>query len=223
MAVGLDNILAVQSAADNASAGTSITKVDEQKNMFLKLLVKQLQYQDPLNPLENTEFATQLAQFSMLESMNTMSENITLMTQFQNSMNSMEAASFIGKTVNASGNVISFTGAETAVDFALADNASEVRLTIYNESGTPVRTMTMNDVAKGDVSWRWDGRNDRGETVSPGRYYFTVGATGYDGSAVNTSTYANGVVTGVRFDNGTIYLQVGDKEVRLADITRISG
>ncbi|HPC46472.1 MAG TPA: flagellar hook capping FlgD N-terminal domain-containing protein [Deltaproteobacteria bacterium] len=223
MAIGLDNILAVQSAADSSGSAAITQKVDEQKNMFLKLLVKQLQYQDPLNPVENTEFASQLAQFSQLESLAKMNDNIELMTQFQNSMNSMQAASFIGKTVNASGNVVNFTGGEAAVDFHLDGAAAEAVVTIYSASGTRVRSISMKNLAQGDVSCRWDGRDDAGATVDQGRYYFAVKATGYDGQAVNTATYAHGTVTGIRFDNGTIYLQVGDKEVRLADVTKIAG
>lgn len=223
MAVGLDGILATQSAADAASKNGAKDKIAEQKNMFLNLLVKQLQYQDPLNPVENTEFTAQLAQFSQLESLSEMNSNIEEMTQFQNSMNSMAAVSFIGKQVNASGNAINYSGGESSIDFNLEGNASEVTVTIYNSAGSVVRTIGMNTVQQGDVTCSWDGMNNNGESVSPGKYYFTVKATDFNGAAVKTSTYANGTVTGVKFENGTIFLQVGDKEVTLADITKITG
>jgi flagellar basal-body rod modification protein FlgD len=223
MAVGLDSILATQSAADAASKNGAKDKIAEQKNMFLNLLVKQLQYQDPLNPVENTEFTAQLAQFSQLESLSEMNSNIEEMTQFQNSMNSMAAVSFIGKQVNATGNAINYSGGESFIDFNLEGNASEVTVTIYNSAGSVVRTIGMNTVQQGDVTCSWDGRNNNGESISPGKYYFTVKATDFNGAAVKTSTYANGTVTGVKFENGTIFLQVGDKEVTLADITKITG
>jgi flagellar basal-body rod modification protein FlgD len=223
MAVGLDSILATQSAADAASKNGAKDKIAEQKNMFLNLLVKQLQYQDPLNPMENTEFTAQLAQFSQLESLSEMNGNIEEMTQFQNSMNSMAAVSFIGKQVNAGGNAINYSGGESSIDFNLEGNASEVTVTIYNSAGSVVRTIGMNTVQQGDITCSWDGRNNNGESVSPGKYYFTVKATDFNGAAVKTSTYANGTVTGVKFENGTIFLQVGDKEVTLADITKITG
>ena len=223
MAIGLDTIMATQSATDAASTSKVNDKIAEQKNMFLNLLVKQLQYQDPLNPMENTEFTAQLAQFSQLESMAEMNSKIELMAQFQNSMNSMQAASFIGRQVNASGNTINYSSGETAIDFNLGGNASQVTVTVYNSSGTAVRTIAMNSVQAGDVSCTWDGRNDGGEAVSPGTYYYSVKATDYSGAAVNATTYANGTVTGITFENGTIYLQVGDKEITLADISKISG
>lgn len=220
--IGLSNILATQAAADSATSSSS-DEVETEKNMFLNLLIKQLQYQDPLNPVENTEFASQLAQFSQLEAMTEMSSNIEVMTQYQNSMNSMQAASFIGKQVSASGNTIVYSGGESTIDFNLEDNAADVTLTIYNSAGTSVRTMTMDDVLQGDASFTWDGKDDSGEAVSTGTYYFSLEATDYSGSAVSATTYANGTVTGIKFENGTIYLQVGDKQVTLSQVTEISG
>jgi flagellar basal-body rod modification protein FlgD len=221
-AVGLDNILATQSATSSTSS-TITDKVAETKNMFLNLLVKQLQYQDPLNPVENTEFASQLAQFSQLESLSTMNSNIETMTAYQNSMNSMQAVSFIGKTVNASGNTINYTGGTSTINFNVKDNAATVDITVYNSSGTAVRHLEAKNVLTGDGSCTWDGKDDNGSTLSSGTYYFKISATDYSGNAVNTSTSTNGVITGIRYDNGTIYLEIGDKEITLSEIQKISG
>lgn len=220
--IGLDNVLATQSAADSISS-TAADKVQSQKNMFLNLLIKQLQYQDPMNPVENTEFASQLAQFSQLEAMTDMSSNIQEMARYQNSMNSMQAASFIGKQVSASGNTIAYSGGESTIDFNLEGNASNVTVTIYNSQGTIVRTMNVENVLEGDATCTWDGNDNSGEAASPGTYYFSLNATDYSGAAVKTTTYANGTVTGIKFMNGTIYLQVGDKQITLSQITSISG
>jgi flagellar basal-body rod modification protein FlgD len=226
--VGLDNVLATQSAANAASAASASTTttgakaVSSQKDMFLNLLVKQLQYQDPLNPVENTEFASQLAQFSSLEALTSVKESMDSMSKVQNSMNSMQAVSFIGKKVNASGNTIDYTGASSSINFNLDNNASDAVVTIYNSSGTSVRTLDMKNVKAGDATCAWDGKDDNGETLSPGTYYFKINATDYSGSAVTATSSTNGTVSGVRYENGTIYLEVGDKEVSLADVTHIS-
>jgi flagellar hook assembly protein FlgD len=82
--------------------------------------------------------------------------------------------------------------------------------------------MITKNVPKGDVTCTWDGKGDDGETVSNGKYNYTIEATGYDGSAVTTTTYAKGLVTGVRYDSGNIYLEIGNKEVSLADVNQIS-
>jgi flagellar basal-body rod modification protein FlgD len=222
--IGLDTILANQTAVDQASSSyLSQDKVTEQKNMFLKLLVKQLQYQDPLNPMENTEFTAQLAQFSQLETLNTMNNNIEQMAKFQNSMNSMQAVLYIGKQVSASGNTINYSGGESVISFKLENNASAVNVKIYNSEGTVVRTIEVGNTLAGDISCTWDGKDINGESLSPGTYYFGIEATDYNGAAVNATTYTNGTVTGVRYDSGMIYLEVGDKEVSLSQINKISG
>jgi flagellar basal-body rod modification protein FlgD len=222
--IGLDTILANQTAVDQASSSyLSQDKVTEQKNMFLKLLVKQLQYQDPLNPMENTEFTAQLAQFSQLEKLTTMSNNIEQMAKFQNSMNSMQAVLYIGKQVSASGNTINYSGGESVISFKLESNASAVNVKIYNSEGTVVRTIEVGNALAGDISCTWDGKDINGESLSPGTYYFGIEATDYNGAAVNATTYTNGTVTGVRYDSGMIYLEVGDKEVSLSQINKISG
>jgi flagellar basal-body rod modification protein FlgD len=221
--VGLDNVLATQTTANAATmASTSTKAVTSEKDMFLNLLVKQLQYQDPLNPVENTEFASQLAQFSSLEALTSVKQSMDDMSKVQNSMNSMQAVSFIGKKVNANGNTIAYTGADSSITFNLAGNAADAVVKIYNSSGTSVRTLDMKNLLKGDAACTWDGKNDSGETLGSGTYYFTVSAMDYSGKAVASTTSTNGTVSGVRYDNGTIYLEVGDKEVSLADVTKIS-
>jgi flagellar basal-body rod modification protein FlgD len=226
--VGLDNVLATQSAANAASTASASTAasgakaVKSEKDMFLNLLVKQLQYQDPLNPVENTEFASQLAQFSSLEALTSVKESMDSMSKVQNSMNSMQAVSFIGKKVNASGNTIDYTGEKSSINFKLESDALDAVVAIYNSSGNSVRTLDMKNVKAGDATCTWDGKDDSGKTLGSGTYYFKINATDYSGNAVTAIASTDGTVSGVRYDNGTVYLEVGDKEVSLADVTHIS-
>jgi flagellar basal-body rod modification protein FlgD len=221
MAVGLDNILSNQSASA-ATASTSAKAVSSEKDMFLKLLVKQLQYQNPLNPVENTEFASQLAQFSSLEALTNMKDSLDLMSTVQNSMNSMQAISFMGKQVNASGNTINYTGSSSTLNYNVGSNAADVVVKIYDSSGTIVRTVDLKNVTKGDNTYTWDGKDDSGSKLSTGTYTFKISAVDYNGSALTTSTSTSGTVTGVRYDGGNVYLEVGDKEVSLSEISKIS-
>jgi flagellar basal-body rod modification protein FlgD len=220
--MGLDNILASQSAADTTSKNAVKDKISQEKNMFLTLLVKQLQYQDPLDPVKNTEFTAQLAQFSQLETMTDMKDSMDKMSTLQTSVNNTQALSFIGKQVDAKGNTIQFSGQPTNLSITLGDRAAQVKVILYNSDGSPVRSMVTKNAQKGDIVCAWDGKGDNGETVSNGKYYYTIEATGYDGNAVTTTSYAKGLVTGVRYDGGDIYLEIGDKEVSLADVNKIS-
>jgi flagellar basal-body rod modification protein FlgD len=220
--IGLDTIMATQSAADATSKNAVKDKISKEKNMFLTLLVKQLQYQDPLDPMKNTEFTAQHAQFSQLETMSDMKASMDKMSTLQTSVNNIQALSFIGKQVDAKGNTVQFSGQPINLNITLEDKAAQVKVTLYDSGGSPVRSMITNNAPKGDVACTWDGKGDDGATVSNGKYYYTIEATGYDGSAVTTTSYAKGLVTGVRYDSGNIYLEVGDKEVTLSDVNKIS-
>lgn len=218
---GLDNILANQGPAPGSD---NKTRTDEMgKDQFFKLLVKQLQYQDPLKPVENTEFTAQLAQFTSLEQLSGMNSSMEELAKLQGSINNMQALSFIGKEVNAMGNIVHYDGEPLSLDFDLADSAAEVKIQIYDKStGNVVRTVTMENLAKGDTHYEWDGNDMHGEQVAQGRYGFAIQAVDQDGLHVNGKTYATGTVTGVRFDGGVTYLILGDKEVTIADVEKIN-
>ena len=222
--VGLDNILSNQAAtAASSTTSTSQTTASSEKDMFLNLLVKQLQYQDPLNPVENTEFASQLAQFSSLEALTNMQSSMDNMSTVQSSMNSMQSISFIGKQVNGSGNTINYTGSgSSTIDYNVGSNASDVVVKINNSSGMTVRTVDLKNVQAGDNTYTWDGTSDNGTTLGTGTYTFTISATDSSGSAVTTTTNTSGTVTGVRYDSGKVYLEVGDKEISLSDVSKIT-
>ena len=220
--VGLDAILANQGVVET-STSTSASSDDMGMDTFLNLLVAQLQYQDPLNPVENTDFTAQLAQFSSLEALTDMKGSMDQISYLQGSLNNMQALSFIGKEVSAQGNIIHYTGEDVGINFALDDSAAEVAVSIYTEDGYLVRSDNIGSASQGDMEYLWDGTDDSGEQVIPGRYTFTVDAIDYNGLPVSSTTYALGEVTGVRYDNGITYLIIGDKEVTISDVDKIIG
>jgi flagellar basal-body rod modification protein FlgD len=219
--VGLDSILTAQSSFNTASSSDKTNSLG--KEAFLNLLVKQLQYQDPLSPMENADFTAQLAQFTSLETLSNIDENIASLGVLQSSINNMNAVSFIGKNVEAQGNIANYSGSEVNINFELGSQASEVTVKIYTSDGQLVRTMTGENMAEGDAQCTWDGKDDEGNAVSEGRYRFFIDAVDYDGASVGVTAYTTGLVTGVRYDGGVTYLIVGDKEVNLADIKKIEG
>ena len=222
--VGMSSILQNQASQTAASTVTSTAadKAASEKNMFLNLLVKQLQYQDPLNPVQNTEFASQLAQFTSLDALTSMKDSINTMSTIQGSMNSMQAVSFIGKQVSASGNTINYTGGSSTINFNLGSNAADVTVNIYNSNGTTVKTIDMKNAKEGGNTCSWDGKDDNGSTLSSGTYTFGISATDYSGNAVTASTSMSGTVTGLKYEDGHVYLEVGDKEISLSQVTKIS-
>ncbi|MBN2297488.1 MAG: hypothetical protein JXM72_02785 [Deltaproteobacteria bacterium] len=220
-AIGLDSILANQGSVDATTSAASSSAMG--KDTFLKLLVTQLQYQDPLNPVENTEFTAQLAQFTQLETLTDMGESLDQMSYLQGSINNIQTLSFLGKQVSAQGNTLNYTGSDVGIDFTLDESAADVVVNIYTEEGTRVRSMELGQAAAGNVTLSWDGTDGNGEAVASGRYTFTIEAIDYNGQPVNTKSYTMGEVTGVRYEDGITYLIIGDKEVTISDVDKISG
>jgi len=220
--IGLDSVLAGQTAVQTQSDSAASDPMG--KDMFFKMLVAQLQYQDPLNPMENADFSSQLAQFSSLEKLSDISDNIGQLSAMQGSVNNIQSLSFIGKQVSAQGNMLNYTGEDININFDLASEASELCVHIYTEEGLPVRDITMSSLSAGDMEIPWNGKNNAGEQVNPGRYIFGIEAYDYNGLPVESTSNAMGTVTGLRYDNGTTYLIIDNKkEVTISDVDKILG
>ncbi|GAB4364551.1 MAG: flagellar hook assembly protein FlgD [Calditrichia bacterium] len=196
------------------------------KEEFLKLLVTQLHYQDPLNPLEGTEFSAQLAEFSSLEQLQNMNEalqqsldaNYLLTTSINNTL----AANVIGKGIKAYGNhIVLEEGQEATLWVDLSAQAKNVEIEIRNENDQVVRTLTFADVAQGENSFTWDGKNTQGETLPPGVYTFSVKATDNDSKDISVTTYTVGQVSGVRYTASGAILMMNDLEVLMSDVYEI--
>ena len=214
---------AISTATQSGSQSYVPDKTTLGKDDFLKLLVSQLQNQDPLNPMESTEFTAQLAQFSSLEQLTNMNKSLDYLLLYQTSMNNAQAVNFIGKTVKASGNSISVKdGTSNQVQFDLAGDTAEVNVFIYDSSDNLIKTINCGALSDGEQSIEWDGTNDDGETVSDGTYTFEVSARDENGDTIEASTYMTVEVTGVTFKEGNAYLLAGDIEISMNDIIKVS-
>ncbi len=221
----------------NISAGTNIqglgfsasTATNDKilgKDDFLKLLITQLNYQDPLNPMEGTEFSAQLAQFSSLEQLqnihqelkNSIDANYLLTTSINNTL----AATVIGKSVKATGNQI-YLGEDgnATLHYDLSDDASKVTIEILDENDQVKRTIQLEDVAKGEQSYTWDGKDNAGISLAQGKYRFRVKATDEEGNPVSVQTYMVGTITGVRYGYNGAELLIGDLSLAMSDVYEI--
>ena len=219
--VGIDSILAGQTSFSGSSAAEKSKSLG--KDDFLNLLVKQLQYQDPLNPVENADFTAHLALFTSLETLTNIDENIASLGILQSSINNMNALSFIGKQVEAQGNIVNYSGGEVRINYELDSPAATVEVNIYDSRGKLVRPMESSNATAGVAQCTWDGLDDNGYELGEGRYRFSVRAVDYEGAPVGATTYTSGLVEGVRYEGGITYLIIGDKEINIADIKKIQG
>ncbi len=212
--------------------GIDTTSLSETKSIlgkedFLTLLVTQLSNQDPLNPLEGQEFAAQLAQFSSVEALLNIETALELNTEINGllaqSMNSGVAAGLIGKTVTAESDHLFVNGEGTIpVTFDLASPAASTSITIKNEAGLVVRTITTGGQERGMNTIDWDGTNDAGEQLPDGNYTFSVSATDLSGEAVRATTFTRGKVDRVSFTAEGILLWIGDVSFAMSTVTSVA-
>ena len=215
------------SATSNQTTQTTTTSNDDMgKAEFLSLLVTQLQNQDPLSPMDSQDFSAQLAQFSSLEQLTdinaTLKSSAEMDMMLTTSINNTMAAGFVGKEVSSYGDNLSLISeGSTPVDFILQDFSDEVTVNIYDAAGNLVRTIENHGMDGGQQSLVWDGKDDAGNNLPGGNYRFDVDAKDSNGDSVGSVTVSKGIVSSVRYANGTAVLIVNGKEVSLADVLEI--
>ena len=196
------------------------------KEDFLKLMLAQLQNQDPLSPMEGTEFAAQLAQFTSLEQLMNLNDSMDVSINanylLSQSINNTLAATLIGKEVKLNGNSFQNNGQEnTTLGYNLSTAASSVTVKIYNESGALIKTIENAPKNSGDNKLIWDFTDNDGNSVPEGKYRFEVEPKDAESNLLSYSTYVLGKIDGVKFtENGTM-LVVNGSEYNLSDIMEI--
>jgi flagellar basal-body rod modification protein FlgD len=193
---------------------------------FLELLMIQLQYQDPLSPMDSQEFSAQLAQFSQLEQITQMNQNLSASMQtnllLAQSVNNVMATNMIGQSVVAFGNEVELIdGQEADINYELSGSAQTVTIEIKNENGVVVRTIEASGQSSGDQQVVWDGLDDDGNELADGIYTYSVTAKTAGDVDVAVTTFTSGTITGVAYVQGMAELLVGSIQIGLGDIYRI--
>ncbi|MGF1670597.1 MAG: flagellar hook assembly protein FlgD [Balneolaceae bacterium] len=195
------------------------------KNEFLQLLVAQLQNQDPINPMDGTEFATQLAQFNSVEQLINMNEGIAELSRAQdimsNGLTNSLASSLAGKTVKVLSNQIAVgESGKSEISFRLNQLASDAEIIVRDANGTVIRTDKMENLSPGDHIWEWNGKTDDGNRVPEGVYTVEVKAKNGD-SNISALTFMEGQVEKVRFTGEGVKLLVNGVLISLGNVEEI--
>jgi len=192
---------ATQSTSSSSSTSGSNGTVDQSE--FMQLLVAQLQNQDPTQPVQGTEFVTQLAQFALVQQSSSQTQQLTNLSTQLTGLSNNQSTDLVGKSVTVSGNSVSFNGtAATPTNVTLASAAASVSASISDSSGNVVQTLNLGPHAAGAISIPWNGENSAGSAVPAGNYTVNVTATDASGQAVSVSQNVTGVVQSVSFDQG---------------------
>lgn len=215
-------ITGVDAASSQNTDLASLTSKVLDKDDFMNLLITQLQNQDPLNPTDSTEFTAQLAQFSSLEQLSNVNQNIETLHLYQASINNTQTVSFIGKEVTAEGNSLERANDQPVTcNFELSSNAKVVVVNIYDAAGEFVKAFESQDMAAGDQKLIWDGTDNNGNIVPNGTYTFEAMAMDAEGEPVDVRKFMSATVSGVTFVDNQTFLVAGDRQIALGDVVYV--
>lgn len=161
-------------AAAASSSGLDTQGINATQDRFLKLLVAQLRNQDPLNPLQNSEVTSQLAQLSTVTGINRLSELVGGLSSSFAEAQSLQAANIIGRGVIVPGNTLDLSSDTVVAAVDLPKDVEQLSITIRNAAGATVHTANLGAQSSGLVKFQWDGKDDSGNAVAQGKYTYEV-------------------------------------------------
>jgi flagellar basal-body rod modification protein FlgD len=213
MTVTVDNTRASAVLAALQASGSSANSKstsEEIQNRFLTLLVAQLENQDPLNPLENTEMTNQLAQMSTVQGIEQLNSTLNSLVSGLADTQAVQASALIGKTVLVPGGNLSLTSGEAYGGVYLSAPADEVTVKIYDASGNLVQTQSLGNADEaGSLLFSWDGSAASGDAAPDGAYTFKVSASQGDTSVKAEALQLGAVSALTRVTNGGFVLDLG--------------
>ncbi|WBV44556.1 flagellar hook assembly protein FlgD [Pseudoroseomonas cervicalis] len=222
---------AITTAASNASATSqstsSKTQLSSDLQSFLTLLTTQLQNQDPMDPTDSSQFATQLAQFSQVEQQIATNQHLESLLSLQQSASLLSSTGLVGNTVEVtSSQIVLKDGATQGLrlpSLAEAGGAQGGIVTITNSSGAVVYTEAV-PLGSSATDWSWNGKGANGGSQADGRY--TVSVSGFDSRGTSTGTLSFGVVGKVnavdRNGSGEPRINIGGLTVGLEALRGLS-
>ncbi len=212
-------------SAPTAPAVAATPGGDMGKDQFMKLLIAQLQNQDPTNPMDGSQMAAQLAQFSSLEQLQQINTTLTGQTTSSGTLlgaiQASSAINTIGHTVMASGNALQLGGPSgtTSVTSNFAGAAQTATLHIYNSAGNEIGSRDLGAVTGGkqtiDLGSATSGLQD-------GAYTYSIDAKDSAGSAVAVQTYTTGKVDGITTGTNGLILTAGSLSIPYASVIQIT-
>jgi flagellar basal-body rod modification protein FlgD len=201
------DIYAALNAANSSvgkSAGSSASSASSTQDRFLTLLVTQMKNQDPLNPMDNAQVTSQMAQLSTVTGIDKLNTTMQAMSASQ----ALTASGMIGHGVLVAGSSLSLSGGQALGGVELTKPADSLKITIKDSAGKTVDTIDMGKQGAGVVPFVWDGKLTDGTTAPDGDYTFSVSAS-QAGSTVTANALAYGVVNSITPTTSGVTLGAG--------------
>ncbi len=212
-----------------AAAGADSAAATEDR--FLRLLVAQMRNQDPLNPLDNAQVTSQLAQINTVRGIEQLNASMSKMAAVSGEVSPLAAVGLLGRQVLVAGDTFDWKeaapgvagGEPGAVDaaaatapavrlgFELPAEARAVRVEIVDAAGRVVRTHELAGVAPGVHTFEWDGRHADGTRAVAGSYRLRAAAASHDGAPLDVATLTPVRVTGIAQAAGGARVELGGR------------
>jgi flagellar basal-body rod modification protein FlgD len=201
-----NSVTATQQLIDSFNqAGKTPSATDDIQDRFLKLLVTQMKNQDPLNPMDNAQVTTQLAQISTVSGVEKLNQTMASMSSAFLAAQSVQATGLIGHSVLASGNALLLQSGAAAGGVQLSQPADQVTITVRGSNGEALKTIVMGAQDAGVRTFGWDGSTDAGGRATDGAYTFEVNAV-QGGKKVDAQALGLGLVQSVSLGGSELQL-----------------
>jgi flagellar basal-body rod modification protein FlgD len=218
---------AVAAKPDTGQTLNSLINVSKPKasnqteDRFLKLLVTQMQNQDPLNPMDNAQVTSQIAQINTVNGIEKLNDAFSGFSASVLATQALQATGLIGHGVLADGNSMKLDKGHAIGGAALSEPVDDLVVTITSASGQTMRTMHLGARDAGSTVFDWDGTGDAGGTAAPGKYLFKVSAT-RGNQNIDVTPLAFGTVGSVGINGSRLTLDTDTLgSVAVSDIKRI--
>ena len=207
-------------ATGAASAkGNAQSSLTSNYNDFLKLLMTQLQHQDPTSPMDTNQFTSQLVQYSSVEQQINTNSSLTQLIQLTQGGEVLQSSSLVGKPVTVTSDRIALQGGKGAVQFD-TPTPQPVSIGIYSDAGVKLRDAVLTS-QPGHNAWSWDGKDSQGSAVPDGAYR-TVVTTQSGGATQDLPFTVSGTATGVQKSGTALQVQLGALKVDLSAVQSLS-
>lgn len=194
---------------------TAVDKMD-----FMTLLVAQIKNQDPMSPMDNAEFTSQITQFTMLDEMKSMNAKLEENLMVGQTINNTAMLSLVGKNVTVEGNKVWLAAGAASESVLAASGSGTVVVEVTDDTGHVVATYRKT-VERGLNDVSWDGYLDSGEPAGDGTYSLSITAAG-DNEDLAFTTLMTGAVEGLRYENNMAVVIIDGQEYYVADIYKVS-
>jgi len=218
--VNTNNTTNTGTNANSSTSNSAMQQLSGNMNTFLTLLTTQLQNQDPLSPMDSTQFTQQLVEYSQVEQQINTNTNLTSLISLQQAGAGAASVGYLGKNVTVTNGNAALTNGSATWNYALPAGAATSTLTVTNASGQTVYSGP-GETASGSNTFTWNGQNNNGNQQADGTYTLAVTASDANGNPITPTVTSSGTVSEINMSGSSPQLMIGSMAVPLTAVSLI--